>query len=278
MQQLTSFHFCLNIQHKILTNLFLWLAWFDSGKAGEKKGTLAVGNVRMGERPYRWFELLVMAIAMIWTAVGGGAVGREGVAGWEIRAITIATSAPKYNNNKMIMHLLNVLFRCYYTIIALFRITISYCSLYIHRENVCSLNATNTLVSVKNTVYDNKHHINSSYEFILTSVVVLLLSVTKRKLYWIRMTLTNNTKQTTYLLPSMTYVAGNLITPYNAMLGIRVRSLGIFLSAEGQGPRFETNYRSSLQRQSNFFNCLTYEDGTDSFPQNLGTKLIFDAA
>ena len=137
---------------------------------GEKR-TLAVGNVLMGERPYRWFELLVMAIATIWTAVGGGAVGSgRGGSGWEIRAITIATSAPKYNNNKMIIHLLNVLFRCYYTIIALFRITISYCSLYIHRENVCSLNATNTLVSVKNTVYDNKTHKNSSYEFILTSV------------------------------------------------------------------------------------------------------------
>jgi len=133
----------------------------------------------------------------------------------------------------MIIHLLNVLFRCYYTVIAaLFRITISYCSLYIHIENVCSLSATNTLVSVKNRVYDNKHHINSSYEFILTSVIVLSLSVTKCKLNRIRTTLTNKTKLTKYSLPSMTYVAGNLITPYNAMLGIFMRPFGIFLNAE----------------------------------------------
>ena len=247
MQKFAWFHFCLNIQHKILTNLFLWLAWFDSGKGQGKR------DVSRWKCTHGW-----EAISVIWTLSNGHRDDMNsrwrrsswvggGVSGCEIRAITIATSAPKYNNNKMIIHLLNVLFRCYYTIIALFRITISYCSLYIQRENVCSLNATNTLVSVKNTVYDNKHHINSSYEFILTSVVVLLLSVIKRKLNRSRMALTHNTKQITYLLPSVTYVAGNLITPYNAMLGIRVRSFGNFLNAERQGPRFGTTYRSNLQ-------------------------------
>ena len=60
MQQLTSFHFCLNIQYKILTNLFLRLAWFDSGRAGEK------GNVGSWKCTHGW-----EAISVIWTLSNG---------------------------------------------------------------------------------------------------------------------------------------------------------------------------------------------------------------
>ena len=144
-----------------------------------------------------------------------------------------------------------------------------------------SLNVSSTLVSVKNIEHGNKPHINSSYKFIGTSGVDVCIYCNKTsdhsKLKRIGTRRTHNTQHKTYLLLSMSYGTSNLMIPYKGMFGI-CTLLGFYAVSNGKFHVSEQTTCPVFKGQAVILNCLILEEGTDRFSQNVGTKMLCDAA